>query len=357
MVRSDCAIVIAVLPLTGLAATTSGQEPEHEWTDTGQTRIEYVETEELRLLAAEHAATLGPNGLLPGWFIIEEDIAVPPDYFRVRAPYQSNLWTGGVVPFQFDPNLSGSDNAARRQICLDMMQQWANAASLTFRPRTSSDGQFIHFRDSSNDEAPRNNSPIGPQIFGNTINIFSWDFPFVTAHEIAHSLGCYHEQSRPDRDQFIIVHWDRIHDDREFNFWTSGTPYGPYDYESLMHYEQCAFSTCNNCPVDPQTCRTITTLDAGMQSVIGQRDRISEWDGRIMSYLYPPSNWRFVDTTYTGLFENGRFVEPWKTVTRGLDETPAGGTLVVMQPTTYEDRSVYSSPLIIRAPLGGVVLR
>lgn len=357
MFRSDCAVAFAVSVLAGLVATAPGQEPEQPWTDPEQAIIEYVDTEELRLLAAEHAATLGPNGLPPGWFIIEEDIAVPPDYFHVRAPYESNLWPGGVVPFQFDANLSGSANTARRQLCLDMMQQWATVASLSFRPRTSSDGQFIHFRDSSNDENPRNNSPVGQQLFGNVINFFSWGSPFSMAHEIAHSLGCHHEQSRPNRDQFIVVHWDRIHDDREFNFAIAGTGYGPYDYESVMHYSQCAFAMCADCSADLPACRTITTLDPDMQSVIGQRDRISEWDARIMSYLYPPSSWRFVDTTYTGLFESGRFVEPWKTVTRGLNETPAGGTLVVMQPTNYQDRSVYSSPLIIRAPLGGVVLQ
>lgn len=350
--------VLVILPLAALVATAAAQEEEHEWLDTEQVTIEYVDTEELRLLAAEHAATLGPNGLPPGWFIIQEDIAVPPDYFHARAPYQSNLWAGGVVPFQFDNNLLDEDSdAALRQICVNMMQAWQSVASLTFRPRTFGDVHHIHFRDSRSDPIPRNSSPVGPQLIGNTINIADWGTPFVVAHEIAHSLGCFHEQSRPNRDQFIIVHWDRIDDDREFNFAIEGTGYGPYDFESLMHYSQCAFSTCTDCSANLPACRTITTLDPAMQSVIGQRERLSEWDARIMSYMYPPSTWRFVDTTYTGLFENGRFVEPWKTVTRGVNETPAAGTLVIMQPTTYTDRSIYNSALTIRAPLGGVVLR
>ena len=29
-------------------------------------------------------------------------------------------------------------------------------------------------------------------------------------HEIAHSLGFFHEHSRPDRDQYVSVLWDNI---------------------------------------------------------------------------------------------------------------------------------------------------
>lgn len=29
-------------------------------------------------------------------------------------------------------------------------------------------------------------------------------------HEIAHSLGFFHEHSRPDRDDYVTVHWDNI---------------------------------------------------------------------------------------------------------------------------------------------------
>ena len=85
----------------------------------------------------------------------------------------------------------------------------------------------------------------------------------VIAHEVAHALGFWHEQSRPDRDQYVKVIWENI--DKvsiyHLSFSLSHCQYNhpvsfqdskgqflkeepddvdnagvPYDYGSIMHY-------------------------------------------------------------------------------------------------------------------------
>ncbi len=32
----------------------------------------------------------------------------------------------------------------------------------------------------------------------------------IVLHEILHILSVAHEQNRPDRDEFVTIHWDQI---------------------------------------------------------------------------------------------------------------------------------------------------
>ncbi|XP_074657427.1 low choriolytic enzyme-like [Tubulanus polymorphus] len=67
---------------------------------------------------------------------------------------------------------------------------------------------------------------------------------YTIMHELLHALGFIHEQSRPDREQFVKVFWENVKPEERHNFEivqadTLGTP---YTYGSLMHYGVFAFS-------------------------------------------------------------------------------------------------------------------
>ena len=58
-------------------------------------------------------------------------------------------------------------------------------------------------------------------------------------HEILHALGMVHEQSRPDRDDYVEIIFARIRADALGNFETETQSYTNnvrYDYGSVMHY-------------------------------------------------------------------------------------------------------------------------
>ncbi|EDW25424.1 GL26433 [Drosophila persimilis] len=107
-------------------------------------------------------------------------------------------------------------------------------------------------------------------------------------HEILHALGLFHTHCDPRRDQYVKIHPENLKPGYEHNFRLLGIGQDPqmtdfglgYDYESLMHYGEYAFSR-NGLP-------TIVPLRRGVR--IGQAKGLSAKDVRKLNRMYCRGN-------------------------------------------------------------------
>ncbi|KAL9894888.1 dorsal-ventral patterning protein tolloid-like [Glossina fuscipes fuscipes] len=186
------------------------------------------------------------------------------------------IWDYGVIPYEVDKEFA----PRLRQMFITAMQHWEQDTCLKFVEYDSKEhANYIYFTKTdygcSSEVGKRGNSRqnilISPDCenFGNIL------------HELGHALGFYHEHARPDRDDYIVVHHDNIDRGKELNFDkqlgnTSDSLGLPYDFESIMHYPNRAFS--KNFYQD--TIKPIAEVD------IGQRLRLSKGDIKKANLLY-----------------------------------------------------------------------
>lgn len=69
----------------------------------------------------------------------------------------------------------------------------------------------------------------------------------IIMHELMHAIGFWHEQSRPDRDEYVEIIWENIKKgmENQFNKYKHSKVDSmdfDYDYNSLMHYSKRTFS-------------------------------------------------------------------------------------------------------------------
>lgn len=152
------------------------------------------------------------------------------------------LWPSGVVRFRFAANVP-TQLRNRVEQAIEHIQAQTN---ITF---TNSDGtgDFVTIRTHAESFS---SAELGRQGGEQFVNL-AVDFDIGgIVHELLHSLGVLHEQSRNDRDAYVTINDgtngtpDNIESWAKHNFRKGGAgtvDLGPYDYGSIMHYHDTAF--------------------------------------------------------------------------------------------------------------------
>jgi len=214
--------------------------------------------------------------------LFEGDIEL--DSERNAIYYSSQKWPHGLIPYMID---SGYPAVVKTRIedAMDEIMHNVNTPGSTdcihFKPRTS-ESNYIYVVANGNSCS----SKVGRWGHGRqNVSIgHGCEHRGIIMHELMHAMGFWHEQSRPDRDQFVTINLNNVATSHRHNYGLhshSDTLNTQYDYGSVMHYNAYEFAVDRNVPVIMPKNHQIPE---GVR--MGQRLQYSQNDVRKIQRLY-----------------------------------------------------------------------
>ncbi len=205
-----------------------------------------------------------------GLAIFEGDIMLYPVRLNAAGrPEVEYRWPNGWIPYVIQNGHPDRDNI------LEAIRQVNSKTVLSIFPR-SNEENYVEFVSQAGCS-----SPVGRIGGKQTIRIGGCGRGSIM-HEILHTAGLYHEQSRSDRDNYVRINFGNIEEGYQHNFnrVSNSINICSYDFGSIMHYPPYAFSR-NGQP----TIEAIVPIPPGV--VMGQRADLSSCDIKGIRQLYP----------------------------------------------------------------------
>uniref|UniRef100_A0A914X8T1 Metalloendopeptidase n=1 Tax=Plectus sambesii TaxID=2011161 RepID=A0A914X8T1_9BILA len=177
-------------------------------------------------------------------------------------------WPGAVIPY----TISTQYSSGARSIIADAMNQFALSSCIKIIPRTTQT-DYIHIMpdDGCYSYVGKNG---GRQVLSLDDGCIDRG---VIMHELMHAVGFFHEQSRPDRDQYVEIVLANIKDgyaDQFEKYSLNQVDYlgQPYDYYSIMHYGPRTFSKNGQDTIRPVASARAQGITLGNRNVFSAID-------------------------------------------------------------------------------------
>jgi hypothetical protein len=159
-----------------------------------------------------------------------------------------------------------------REVIMEAISHWQNTTCLRFKARTYEKDYILFVKDRGCW------SHVGRVGGEQKLSIGSECLKMgIVAHEIGHAVAFWHEHSRPDRNRYIKILKKNVKPDRLSAF--DRVPKSminsmrvPYDFSSIMHYEETAFSRNSKPTIQ------LKGQWRSMTMKVGQRDGLSQLD-------------------------------------------------------------------------------
>lgn len=212
-----------------------------------------------------------------GYLMVEDDIIVaeagaltPQGTYVVDTRLR---WGARTVPYTFASNVP--------QAIRDRVAQAASTiratTNVTVTPRTSSaQRDYVQITYNTGTSCA---SGLGKAGGRQTITLADRCSTGSIIHEFGHTLGLFHEQTRPDRDRYVEIVWANIPADwqSQYQIRSGSAGSGAYDFDSIMHY-----------PAFFDGKLAIRPLDSSVDpNRMGQRNGYSPTDVGTINAMYP----------------------------------------------------------------------
>uniref|UniRef100_A0AC35TKZ0 Metalloendopeptidase n=1 Tax=Rhabditophanes sp. KR3021 TaxID=114890 RepID=A0AC35TKZ0_9BILA len=158
-------------------------------------------------------------------------------------------WSDGRIPY----TISSQYSSFSRSKIAEAIEEYRKLTCIDFAPKSAADVDYIHI-------VPDDGcySLVGRVGGKQPVSLGDGCIQKgIIIHELMHSVGFFHEQSRADRDKYIDIKWENVEAGLQDQFEKYDLKMidhleTRYDYESVMHYASTAFSKNGKVTIEPK---------------------------------------------------------------------------------------------------------